>query len=281
MSDLQTTAPVKDNAAVEGTPAKEGSLLTGTVEGTTPPLAEGATPTLPHAWMNGMTTEQKADADLIKSLSKFEKGIPDLVGSYAPLEKKLSQAVFVPNETATEEEKARYRTAIGVPEKSEDYKLGEVSLPEGMTVDEAMQKDFLKLAHDAGLSNAQAGGIYQWYMKTYGAQVVAAQKIVKTTQEEANTALRNELGAGFDTAQTYMERAFEDYGSPVVAKLFALSGIGNHPEVIKMFMKIGKDRGEHPFVDGSRGEHLESSAVGNRTDEQIASLLYPSTKEGQ
>ena len=280
MSDLQTSVPNTDNPAVVGNPAEEGSVLTGKVEGT-PPLAASAPTELPHAWMNGMTTEQKADADLIKSVSKFEKGIPDLVGSYATLEKKLSQAVSVPNETATEEEKARYRTAIGVPEKSEDYKLGEVSLPEGMTVDEAMQKDFLKLAHDAGLSNAQAGGIYQWYMKTYGEQVVAAQKIVKTTQEEANTALRNKLGAGYDAAQTYMERAFAAYGTEHVAKLFAISGVGNDPEVIEMFMKIGKSTSEHGFVDGSRGEHLESGTVGNRTDEQIAKQMYPDKKEGQ
>ena len=274
MSDLQTTAPVKDNTVVEGKTAEAGSLLTGKGEGT-PALPAGAPTELPHAWMNGMTTEQKADADLIKSVSKFEKGIPDLVGSYAALEKKLSQAVSVPNETATEEEKARYRKAIGVPEKSEDYKLGEISLPEGLAVDEAMQKDFLKIVHTAGLNVAQASGIYQWYMKTYGEQFAAAQKVVKTTQAEATTALRGELGADFDAAQTLKERSFEKYGTPHVAKLFALSGIGNDPEVIKMFINIGKDTSDHRFVDGSRGEHLESGTVGSRTDKQIAAVVYP------
>jgi len=278
MSDLQTPVPVTDNTVVGGKAAEEGSLLTGKVDEGITSLTEGAPTELPHAWMNGMTTEQKADADLIKSVSKFEKGIPDLVGSYAALEKKLSQAVSVPNETATEEEKARYRKAIGVPEKLEDYKLGEVSLPEGITVDEAMQKDFLKIVHTAGLNDAQASGIYQWYMKTYGEQIVAAQKIVKTTQAEAETAMRQKLGADYDAGQTYMERAFEKYGSPPVAALFKRTGIGNSPEIIEMFSKIGKDISEHGFVDGSRGEHLESGTVGNRTDEQIAASIYP---EGQ
>lgn len=275
MSDLQTAAPVLDNAAVAETPGQEGSVLTGDLPAAvgTPPLAEGAATKELPGWMSQLPADLKGD----EALAKFQN-VWDMANSYKELEGKLSTAVVPPGEGATEEEKARYREAIGVPENIEDYKLGEVSLPKELTVDEAMQKDFLKIVHAAGLNNTQADGIYQWYMKTYGEQVVAAQKIVKTTQEEANTALRNKLGAGYDAAQTYMERAFADYGTPHVAKLFAISGVGNDPEVIEMFMKIGKRTSEHGFVDGSRGEHLESGTVGNRTDEQIAATVYPDQK---
>ena len=279
MSDLQAGGPVKDNPAAVVDTAKGETLLTGGEEGTTS-LTGGVTLELPHAWMNGMTTEQKADADLIKAVSKFEKGIPDLVGSYAELEKKQSQAVSVPNETATEEEKARYRKAIGVPEKPEDYKLEQVELPDRITTDEAMQKQFLQIAHGAGLNDGQLNAIHQWYMKTIGEQIVAAQKVVKTSMEEAETYIQKKYGTEAAAATTYMERGFKEIATPAITELFIRTGIGNHPDLIEKCISLGKRIGEHGFVDGSRGEHLETGTVGERSDEQIAAVLYP-TKEGQ
>ena len=273
MSDPQAGGPGTDNPAAVVDPAKGAPLLTGGKDTTS--LTPGVTPELPYPWMNGLTTEQKADADLIKTLSKFEKGIPDLVGSYAELEKKQSQAVSIPNETATEEERVRYRKAIGVPEKPEDYKLEKVELPEGLTVQEEMQKQYLQIAHGIGLNDGQVNAIHKWYMKTIGEQIVDAQRVVKTTAADAQEGLRKELGADYGAAWTYMERAFAQFGSPPVRALFDKTGISNYPEVIKMFMKIGKAMSEHGFVDGSRGEHLESGEVGHRTFDQIAAAVYP------
>ncbi len=252
---------------------------TTVIDATNPP-AEGALPELPHAWMNGLTTEQKADADLIKSVSKFKRGVPDLVGSYAALEKKQSQSVSVPNETATEEEKARYRKAIGVPEKSEDYKLGEVELPEDLTIDELMQKGFLETAHSLDLNNDQASKLYQWHMEKFVEQIADARLIVKTTKAEAMAAGQKKHGADWGAAQTYFERAMADFANPAVKALFERTGIGNEPGVIDFFVNLGKATNDHPFVDGSRGEHLETSTLGNRTDAEIAKTVY-GEKEGR
>ena len=279
MSDLQAADPTKDNQQAAEEAAKGESLLTADVKGTTS-STQGAASELPHAWMNGLTTEQKADADLIKSLSKFERGIPDIVKSYAELEKKAGQAIVVPNEKATEEEKAAYRKAIGVPEKPEDYKLEPATLPEGLTVDEAMQKQFLQIVHAAGLNPNQVNAINQWYMKTIGEQIVDAQKVVKTTRAEAEAAITKKYGLDRDAAKGYMERAFARYATPSLAEKYIKTGLDNDPETIEMFINIGRDMGDHVFVDGSRGEHLESGVVGQRTDEQIAATMYP-PEEGQ
>ena len=279
MSDLQAADPTKDNQQAAEEAAKGESLLTADVKGTTS-STQGAASELPHAWMNGLTTEQKADADLIKSLSKFERGIPDIVKSYAELEKKAGQAIVVPNEKATEEEKAAYRKAIGVPEKPEDYKLEPVTLPEGLTVDLAMQKAFLQIAHAADLNPNQVNTINQWYMKVIGEQIVDAQKVIKTTKAEAEAAIDKKYKLDSAAAKGYMERAFARYATPALAAKFVKTGLDNDPETIEMFINIGRDMGDHVFVDGSRGEHLESGVVGQRTDEQIAATVYP-PKEGQ
>jgi len=274
MAENQAAAPDKDNAAAAEPTAKEGSLLTGEGEGTTS-STEGDTPKLPHAWMNGLTTEQKADVELIKNLSKFEKGIPDLAKSYGELSSKLSQALVVPNETATEEERARFRKAIGVPEKSEDYKLEKPKLPGGLEYDEDVEKDLLALAHKLNMSNEQADAVHTFYSTTLAKQIMDARKVVKTTEAEAEAQLRKDLGADYDAAQTYKERAFKEFFSEDgLAQLFVQTGLGNHPGIIKAFVKMGKAFSEHGFVDGSRGANVESGEIGKRSFDEIASTIY-------
>ncbi len=278
MENDQTPDPGKDNQTVVEPTAKGGTVLTGEPENksVTPPLAGDATPDLPHAWMTGLTTEQKADVDLVKSLSRFEKGIPDLAKSYVELEQKAGQSVVLPNEKATPEEWAKFYGLMGRPEKPEDYKLAKVELPEGLAADEAMEQDFLKLAHAKGLNDDTVNAIRSWYMAEMGKQIVDAQKIVKISKADSDTAMRERYGSGFESAQAYMERGFQQFATPALSNLFRSSGMGNHEDVIGMFVKIGKLISEHPFVDGGKGEHIETAAVGNRTDEEIANLLYPS-----
>ena len=278
MGNEQATAPETENAAAAETTGKESTLLTGAGETGTPPLADGGTSVIePTGWLAALTKEQKANQELLKSLSKFKRGVPDLVDSYAELERKQSNVLAVPNEKSTEEEKARYRKTIGVPEKPEDYKLEKVELPAGFDADEAMQGEFLKVAHGANLSTAQANAIHGWYMKTIGEQVKEAQVLVKTTTEEATAAVHKKHGVDSEAAITYMERGFKHFATPELAGLLKITGLGNHPEMVDLFIKAGKLVNETPFVDGSRGERQESG-VGNRTDTQIAEKLYPSAK---
>ena len=262
------------------TAAKAGAtLLTGEgEEETTPPLAESGTQKLPHAWMAGLTAEQKADADLVKAFSQFERGIPDLVPAYAALEAKLGKALVVPSETATDEERAAYRTAIGVPEKPEDYTLGEAKLPDGFTVDEAMQGEYLAAAHAADMTPAQAKAIHSWYMKTLGPQLVAAQKIVPTTMEEAAAAVRQRHGSDADAVNTYMERGFKEISTPAIHALFRRSGLGNHPDIIDAMIKVGKLVSEAPFVEGQRGETEQKGKIGDRSFDELANAAYPEKK---
>ena len=278
MAENTAGEPVKtENDPAVVTPAKgEATLLTGTQTPTPSSTGEGNSQ-LPHTWMAGLTAEQKADETVVKSLEKFQKGIPDLAKSYIELETKLTSAVFVPSSEATEEEKERYRKAIGVPEKSEDYALEAVTLPDGATVDEQMQGEYLGVAHEIGLTPQQANAIHKWYMDTIGPQLVEASKIVKTSTEEATRAMQ-ERHAKDPDSQTYMERGFAAVGSAELVALYTSSGLGNHPEIVDMHIKIGKLVGDHKFVDGQRGATLESSPVGQRSHQEIAAVVYPKTE---
>lgn len=264
--------------------AKKDSLLTDDPnKNDTTSLTDGVTPELPHAWMSGMTTEQKANGEIIKSVSGFEKGIPELVNSHVASEKKLSQVISIPNgETATEENKAQFHKellkALGVPEKSEDYTLDKDNLPGDL--DEAFEKEYLANAHKNNLTNAQVNAEYQWYIKTMVTQIEAAQKVVKTTQKEVEAELRKELGSDYDAAQAYKVRAFDQFcKDPEISQLFIKTGIGNHPGIIRMFVKMGKLISEHPFNDSKPGAQGEGGKVGERSFEQIADTVYPEKQQ--
>ncbi len=270
MATEQATA---EGAAAAESTAKDESVLTAdtTTKGTTQaPSAPSATSSLPHAWMNGLTTEQKANADLIKGLSQFEKGIPDLVGYFASAEGAKGKTVAVPSEGATKEEWAAFRKAIGVPEKPEDYKLEAVKLPNEEKLDPAWEKDLRALAQKINLSQGQLAELHKWY---FGG-LAEAMRFVKTTAKEAHAVLRKEMGADYDIAMTAKTRAVKKFFDDELAVLFERTGLGNHPRVLKMFAAIGKELGDHVFAEGSRGEKTETGIAGARTDAQLAELLY-------
>jgi len=262
MADEQAASPGTDNPQAGGQGG--GTTLTTQKTESTTPLAEGATKLQP-AWMAQLPQDLKED----QSLTKFQT-IGDLGKSYKELEGKLGKAIVLPGEKATDEEKVRYRKSIGVPDKPEDYKLDPVELPGGITKDEATEKAFLAKAHELNLTLDQVKNVHQWYYK----QLADDMKVVKTTMAEVETAMAKEYGADWSQAKGFMERGFAQFADAETAKLFDLSGLGNHPGVIRMFIKMGKLITEHPFVDG-KNERTESSPIGQRSNQELADVVYP------
>lgn len=259
MADEQAASLVTDNSQAAGDTGQGGSALTAgktTAATGTPPLAAGATEASPPAWMAQLPSDLKAD----QSLTKFAT-IGDLGKSYKELEGKLGKAVVLPDEKASAEEWAAYRKAMGVPEKSEDYKLDKVQLPEPLKVDAKSEAEYLALAHKLHMTNDQAKALHSWYYQNLARDT----KVVKTSMAEAEAIMAKEMGADWAAGKTYMERAFATFGDPETAKLFDFTGLGNHPGVIRMFVKMGKAISDHPFVEG-RSE---------RTETDRAHILYP------
>jgi len=275
MADTSTlVAPAKvDNDPSEETLEKGKTLLTNRAVPDSS-LTEEGKGQLPHVWMAGMTAEQKADEEFVKRFEKFQKGIPDLTKAYAELETKLTDSVTVPSDEATDEEIGRYRKAIGVPDKSEDYELEKIEMPDGVEVDDKMQGNYLAEAHKLGLSQTQAKAMHEWYMTTVGLQLAEATKVVKTSHEEAEKAM-TERHAKDPDAMVYLERGFAAVATPELTTVYNTTGLGNHPAIVDMHIWIGKNIGDDKFVDGSRGVGLETSPVGKRSDAEISALMYP------
>jgi hypothetical protein len=132
----------------------------------------------------------------------------------------------------------------GVPE-SYDFKA-----PEGITLDPAAVEAFAPVAKDLGLSQSQAQRVVDLYaglqQSQAEAQAAQAQEWAKqvTTDKEIG-------GAKWAQNQALIAQARDQFASPELVQLMEQTGLGNHPEVIKMFVRIGKQIADDGHVTGS------------------------------
>jgi hypothetical protein len=101
-----------------------------------------------------------------------------------------------------------------------------------------------------------------------------AQHDARVAEWEGLTKSDKEFGgAKFDENMVMAKTALKQFGSPELVKLLNDSGLGNHPELVRVFVRAGKAISEDTFVTGGQ------SAAGKaqpRSQGDYASALYPS-----
>lgn len=152
----------------------------------------------------------------------------------------------------------------------EEY--AEFAAPEGMTFNTEALAEFKALAKEKGLSQEDAQKFTDM-----GAKLV--QKVedgYRTKIEQAQAQWADDARAdkefGGDNLQANMavaKKALDTFGTPELTKLFNESGLGNHPEFIRAFYRVGKAISEDRLVAGStRPEGVED----------VAKKMFPSMK---
>jgi hypothetical protein len=110
---------------------------------------------------------------------------------------------------------------------------------------------FREFAHETGLSQEQADsilGLYNNIQEEENSDYVQQMEDMKI-QTQIN--LQREWGRNYDGKLDYAKRAYGQFGTPELSKLMDESGMGNHPEVIRAFSKVGEMLGEDSLVIGS------------------------------
>ena len=130
----------------------------------------------------------------------------------------------------------------------------EFKAPEGTTLDPAGVEVFTPLFKEAKLDNATAQKFLDTYA-TYQGQLLAKQ--AETWLETAKA--DKEIGGDkFDGTAKMAQAAFAKWASPELKTFLESTGLGNHPELLRTFAKIGAaGQEESTFVQG-RGSAGES-----------------------
>lgn len=150
------------------------------------------------------------------------------------------------------------------PDKYSDYKL-----PEGMKLDMAMAEKANGVFKELNLSQAKAD-------RLVGLQAEFAKKL-KEDSDNAYKAQVNEWkaasgklleGPDKEKKMQMISKAREAFATPELTKFFGDYGFGDHPEVVKFFLKVGEKLMEDRGFGGAGSGAGEKSA---------GDILFPTT----
>ena len=187
--------------------------------------------------------------DLRKTAERFTSKA-DALRAIVALQKREGH-VRVPGKDASEEEKAAYRKAIGIPDKPEAYEF-----PEAKDITDeikASREAWGKRFHDLGIPKPAAKALMEMVTedveKHFSAQVEADKAFAKAQEE----ALRNEWkGPEFEKNKTLANRAFAEVANRAGLKIEDLTKIEtkdgrfllDRAEIVKLFSIIGREMDE-------------------------------------
>ena len=137
----------------------------------------------------------------------------------------------------------------------------EFTPPDGLEIDEERLEAFGEYAHGLGLSQDQFQQLIEYDIeRTANAQQSMAESYSERISSWADaTKVDKELGGEqLDENLGLAKRAMENFASPELAKLIDTPsadnpdglGLGNHPEVIRLFYRVGKAISESELVTG-------------------------------
>lgn len=175
---------------------------------------------------------------------------------------KVSETQKTEEELAADKAKAekaeKDQKQEGAPEKYE-FTAGE-----GVELDADALKDFEPVARDLNLTNEQAQKLVDAYPKILaGVQQRQAEAWQKQTEGWAETVKADkEIGGDKLTANlSAAQRALDQFGTPELKEYLNATGLGNHPDLVKTFVKIGKAMSEDGMVDGSNQGQRSAAEV--------------------
>lgn len=177
--------------------------------------------------------------DAEKKTARYE----DLGKGYIGLEKLLgSEKVPKPQSDEDAEGWERWYAASGRPNKVDEYEFNRPdTLPNGLGYDEDLEKDFKATAYSAGLNKKQANALYEKYVKHQLDRYTAYETGKKQAIAQAQADLQRELGGKYESSMRDAKIAVEKYADPEFKKFLDETGLGNHPAMIRAFMKIGAE----------------------------------------
>lgn len=253
--------------------------MSDTPEDVTPSLTADPGPTEPApevetpAEFDGPEFLKGVDPELLSKANL--KTVPDLntlVKNYVHAQSVVGKdKIVLPDEHASDEDWQQVYKKLGLPEKDE-YKLdfGETKY------DEDFKKGFLDSAHEAGVLPHQAKKMFDYFHGQVETTSQAQMKEMEQKNQEAIQGLQKEWGAGFQKELKIAQTALRQFADDNVINYLEESGLGNDPNLIKLFNQIGKGLTEDTFNRESVG-HLgfTKSEAQEKADSILGSPEHP------
>lgn len=146
----------------------------------------------------------------------------------------------------------------------------QVSPPAGMAMDEEALSAFLPIAREIGLTSAQAQRLVDLYADRMAAQSQGQDEAWARQLDSWCADCRHDPeigGPNFEAKIAVARQALDRFGSADLKDLLDGLGIGNHPELVRLFYRIGR-------LTQEDGVAITATPSQARTPGEI---LYPAT----
>lgn len=141
----------------------------------------------------------------------------------------------------------------GAPEKYE------FTAPDGVTYDAAVLGAFSEVAKDLNLSQEAAQKVLDKMAPVMNQRQADQIEAFRTEWADAAKADREYGGDKLAENLGHAKKALDTFGTPELRKLLDDTGLGNHPEVVRVFVRAGKAISEDGFVAGRGGNASKAS----------------------
>ncbi|WP_417070821.1 hypothetical protein [Niveibacterium terrae] len=152
------------------------------------------------------------------------------------------------------------QTQQAAPRAPEKY---EFKLPDGnAALSGETLTAFEDVARELDLPQDQAQKVIDKLAPAIAAQNAAAFDQAKTDWASASSSDKEFGGDKLTENLAVAKKAVDQFASPDLRKLLESSGFGNHPEVVRLFYRVGQRISEDKFVSGgTRGATRNSAAA--------------------
>lgn len=228
----------------------------------TPPAEPPATPPSPPAanWRDGITDPA------LKNVAERMASPTDAIKAIVDLRADNSKRIKVPDETSSDEDKAKFRKALGVPDEPTGDKGYKIAPPEGVTLtdgDQALIDTILPVAHQHGVPQAALQGFVGELLKTSHEMEANALKVIKDTQTATEAALKKEWGPDYEPNTNLAKRFVQIHGTDDIKELMnvELPGrglLGDQPAMMKFLAMLGRRSDEGDLMLGATPDERQS-----------------------
>lgn len=151
----------------------------------------------------------------------------------------------------------------------------ELKLAENSLLDQSKVDEVIAYAKAKGLNNEQAQDLLNREEATLNKFVEDQNEaLAKTSQEWKQQSMSDKEigGPEFNKNVEMAHRAIKQYGSETLINYLNESGLGNHPDVVRMFMRIGKAMSNDKIITSSSKTTVSKS---------LEDVFYPGNNQQQ
>lgn len=230
-------------------------------------------------WMDSMP-------DAFKTNERFAQ-FSEANDAYTKFDELLAaegNALAIPGEDASDEDKNAFAIKMGRPETAEGYEIGKPQdWPEGVEYNEALDAQFKEAAFKMGVPAEMVKGFHGWYngavLDAHKAEVQNEKAAMEKANDELKTAWK---GDAYKVNTEMAHRAFKQFGGESEAEQketqefvdnTIVDGVvlGEHPKFLKLFQRIGLAVSDDNALS-------ESSLGGELSEDDKAKARFPNTE---